>query len=120
MADDSTREVGEGTWSTPKLLVEGERKILDHLRQHWKEDICPICESREWNISGPAHLPAYWGRAGSPERHFPLVPVACSVCGYTVLFNAAFAGINTRDLREWQDAVVAAVQGEVESKREEQ
>lgn len=83
-----------------------EKKIIDWLMDRWTDTVCPVCgHTNEWNISGPAWLPSYGTGVGPGARHFPVIPIACTYCGYTRLLNAFIMQLTREELVEWEGMV---------------
>lgn len=72
------------------------QEIVRFLNERWSGlKVCPVCQNNNWNIPdklvevreySPGKLVI-----GSPV--YPLIPLTCTVCGNTILFNAIVAGI---------------------------
>ena len=73
--------------------------VVAWLNQHWKNTICPICQSNNWSISDtPVEIRPYTGGGmviGGPV--YPLFSLTCNKCGNTLLFNAIVAGLIPRE-----------------------
>jgi hypothetical protein len=72
------------------------QQAITWLNQHWLEPrMCPICHTRIWAVNDPIIVDVYSG----PERRllggpaYVFVPVACSTCAYTMMFNAVQMGL---------------------------
>ena len=67
------------------------------LETKWpKPRICPICQTQKWTVGYTASISEWLPRdetEATVEVAYPLFPVVCGNCGYTVFFNAALAGI---------------------------
>src|SRR5260370_14546875 len=70
-------------------------KAEEWLSQHWAPpQSCPIDGSNSWNVGNVLELRPFSGGAlimGGGIGIFPVFPVTCTVCGYTVFFNAIIA-----------------------------
>jgi|GEM_PF-591601 len=71
-----------------------KEKIVEWLNRQWQgPKICPICRNNNWHIiENPVELREFHGGTlvvGGPV--YPLISVTCSICGYTLLFNAIVA-----------------------------
>jgi predicted nucleic-acid-binding Zn-ribbon protein len=71
---------------------------LKHIQKYWEKPyVCPICANEDWAIGNPWQAPLREG--GTPIDYlgsfevYVFVPVSCTKCGYTRLFNAVQAGI---------------------------
>ena len=74
----------------PKFELETQ-KFLDHLKDKWKENPCPMCGHKNWSISGKIfEMREFSGGdfflGGGPI--IPIAPVTCENCGNTVMINA--------------------------------
>ncbi|HXS24445.1 MAG TPA: hypothetical protein VN719_09460 [Gemmatimonadales bacterium] len=76
----------------PEQRAQAQRFFEDKWRM---AGVCPICGTTGWEMSSSiVQLMGYYGGtlvAGGPV--FPLVPVFCKNCGYTLLFSAIAMGI---------------------------
>ncbi|MGO2751778.1 MAG: hypothetical protein ACTIA6_17140 [Pseudoclavibacter sp.] len=74
---------------------EEANRALDWLSRKWgglKQ--CPICKETDWSIGFTVELREFQGGdfvIGSGSI-FPVTPVACTTCGYTLLINAVMSG----------------------------
>jgi predicted nucleic-acid-binding Zn-ribbon protein len=67
------------------------------INEKWILDAkCPICGVKEWLMGEFTRLPMQTQSDDEAGRSYPLVPVACGNCGYTVLFNAVVLGLAER------------------------
>lgn len=71
-------------------------KLLEYLRQKWGEERpCQMCGHKEWAAADKVfELRAFKGgilMVGGPVT--PVIPIACTNCGNTVLVNAIVAGL---------------------------
>ena len=79
-----------------EAIAARKKDIIAWLNKHWHgSKTCPICQSNQWGPSGTlVELRPYSGGAltlGGPI--FAVVPITCTVCGHTLLFNAKVAGL---------------------------
>jgi predicted nucleic-acid-binding Zn-ribbon protein len=70
--------------------MQAERDAaLKWLSEKWTEPRrCPICATEEWEIGDVSQLPLY----GVTNRMYPVIPVICKNCAYTILFQAIAVG----------------------------
>lgn len=71
-------------------------KIVTELNQKWQQSqICPVCGKNEWQVNDTIfELPEFQGGnvvIGSGKL-YPVIPIMCSSCGYTIFMNAIKAG----------------------------
>lgn len=78
------------------LRPEQLQQVLDWIKTRWTHpQACPIDGSTSWEVPTqmaaiPVLTPA---RVFELGRSFPVVPVSCASCGYTVLINAVKIGL---------------------------
>ena len=74
---------------------DGRDKVSAFIKNKWKHGKCPVCASNAWQIAGDlADLSVSEMHANdisSMGAVYPLLPVFCTVCGYTLLFNSNIA-----------------------------
>jgi hypothetical protein len=84
-----------GPLTSDELKLAQRRKIAEWLEGKWPQPRrCPICSQNNWNIGDLVEVRPYNAGAlvvGGPL--YPLFPVTCLVCGYTLLFNALIARV---------------------------
>jgi aconitase B len=72
------------------------QQVFAWLDKNWQgERVCPICKKTDWAI-GDTIQEIRQFRGGNLILGGPLYPVflvTCTVCGYTILFNAIVAGL---------------------------
>lgn len=67
-------------------------RVLRYVKEKWTQSQhCPVCAESTWNVNEVASLQVGMGVLGG--KQYPLVPVFCTNCGYTVLFNAVIGGL---------------------------
>lgn len=78
-----------------QLSAKHQAKINEKLNEVWKEQRCDICGNSEWGTSSKLQqLVEYQsGESLTARSVIPLVPIICTVCGNTRLFNAVILGI---------------------------
>ncbi len=93
-----------------ELSQEQRKKFDKWLEFNWKGDKkCPICLSREWNISDRIfELREFTGEETPREVMVqPIVIMSCKRCGFNVFFNAIGAGLlppkNQKNAREKEE-----------------
>ena len=89
-----------------------EEKVAAWLEKHWKGDkTCAVCQSNSWRIApDPVEIRPYKRggiEVGGPV--YPLASITCTVCGYTLLFNALVMGV-VPTAKEQADALRAEAQ----------
>ncbi|MBT1171289.1 zinc ribbon domain-containing protein [Bifidobacterium sp. SO4] len=60
------------------------------LNKKWGNQECPICHEHSWNIEQTAIRGDRFVFTGQPSNDVPFmvfIPVTCTNCGYTLLFN---------------------------------
>lgn len=82
-----------------KLSDVNFKKINEHIAKKWQAPVaCPVCKQNNWSVSSEIlELREFHGGSmviGRSSAVVPIVPVTCSNCGNTVLFNPLVAGIN--------------------------
>jgi predicted nucleic-acid-binding Zn-ribbon protein len=92
--DDRSPLRGQGSADSSEQKRQITRAI-EWLGLHWKApQTCPICGSNSWNIGNVYELrPFNRGVLSLSAPIFPVFPVTCTVCGYTMFFNAIIAEI---------------------------
>jgi len=72
-------------------------QFVEHLRNKWKQRICPVCGSREWTVPNCLfELREFSGGKlviGGGMNVYSVVPVICESCGYSLFFSAARSGL---------------------------
>ena len=77
------------------------KAVRDYLEKNWTgEKVCPICKKNSWALPDSMgmiqQIAAGAGiRIGGP--YYPLIPITCLSCGYTILLNAKIAGLTAPD-----------------------
>jgi hypothetical protein len=74
---------------------------LQAVQRHWRYDHrnCAICGADHWSVAQIFQMPEFESvpsvgiRIGAPTMVFPVVPVTCRTCGYTLFFNAVMLGL---------------------------
>ncbi len=85
----------------PRMASDDERQrqstdLIEWLDEKWTRDDknCPVCEHNSWSVQGAFELRGFHGGslvAGGDLQ--PVVPVICTNCGYTMLFNGVLTGV---------------------------
>jgi hypothetical protein len=74
-----------------------QRRLQRFIDTKWKHGACPVCESDSWQVGGDiGELPTsdmYATDLVAAGSVYPLYPIFCTTCGYTLLFNAHIAGL---------------------------
>ena len=69
-------------------------KVIDFINDRWGKDFkCPYCNTEEFTITNSVYqLPAFNNiDTKITERDntvFPVIPITCKNCGYTIFINA--------------------------------
>lgn len=83
--DEKTRVLGE------------QQRALAWVNEQWVTDKnCPICANTSWTIGGVFEMRPYYGGGmviGGPGGVFPVFPVTCTTCGYSLLINAILSKV---------------------------
>src|SRR4051812_6812671 len=77
-------------------MAQSERRdgTIKWLEAHWTNSReCPICSTAMWNIANVAEMPEFLPDTPPTGQIYPLVPIMCSNCGYTIFFNAVHMGL---------------------------
>lgn len=87
---------------TEKFRIQ---KTEEWLNKNWPmAKNCPICKRNEWATFGTIHeLHEFQGPdfvPDAPKAVFPVVPVVCGHCGYTLIFSALKLGLIKRSKKE--------------------
>jgi hypothetical protein len=95
--EEEPAQISEPAESDEEKQAGQREQTIEWLVEHWADAVCPICQTRSWSIGNVTEL-REWASGGGivlgGGRSFPLVPVTCKTCGYTVLFNAIKMGIH--------------------------
>lgn len=83
---------------TREQRIEAQRKrTIEWLdKKSPKGMTCPICSQMVWTIGEVAELRSFEGGTlviGGNSSTYPVVPVICRNCGYTMFINAAISQI---------------------------
>jgi len=69
-------------------------RALEWVKAKWTQEphACPICANENWTVGDLGATPRLT-EAGLLDQAtvFPVIPVACDNCGYTMFFNARIA-----------------------------
>jgi hypothetical protein len=71
-------------------------KLLQHLKDKWKTQPCPLCGVRKWNVQSKSFELREFHGGGlvlGPGPIIPVIPVVCTNCGNTILINSLVAGV---------------------------
>ena len=73
-------------------------EIIEFIHSHWKNQTCPMCGGRTWNVSDKVFELREFNDGnfvlGGPNSSIvPLIAVTCDKCGNTVLINALSTGL---------------------------
>jgi hypothetical protein len=81
------------------LSQEQQQAAQAWLQEHWTIAICPFHGPTNWSIGATLVGTVTFANGGivmGGGPLYPLLPVTCSVCGYTVFINALIAGLVSR------------------------
>jgi predicted nucleic-acid-binding Zn-ribbon protein len=77
--------------------AETDRRVGAFLKNKWKHGSCPVCQTDGWetatDIAEMATSEIYATDPRASGATYPMFPIFCSNCGYTLLFNALIAGL---------------------------
>ena len=79
-----------------QLTDEQQKHILDHLQKNWTAKTCPLCMEIKWSINTNVfEMREYFKEkiVYANNTVFPVIPIVCGNCGYTILINTIKAGI---------------------------
>jgi len=85
-------------------LSEKNLEILKKKFDEYKETIkpCPFCDTTKW--IGPTLINEVWeynqGKLVVGGSVFPIFPIVCETCGYTMFFNAIIFGLDLNEMQE--------------------
>lgn len=74
-------------------------KLIQHLKEKWKGNNCPLCKSGNWNISDKIFQLTEFHDGNIIIGHgpiIPIIPITCDNCGNTVLVNSILAGTTSQ------------------------
>jgi len=79
-------------------------RVMAFIKSKWSPTFsCPCCGSKDWQATPKLfQVTEYVKSSGIALRAgsvFPVIPVMCTNCGYTLLINALIAGITIDDKR---------------------
>jgi hypothetical protein len=79
-------------------LSPDDRAKLEKFVKNCKLSKCPICDTDSWSLSEQVYQLTEYPEAGRfiGKTIAPLVPLTCTKCGNTILFNALIAGVNLK------------------------
>jgi hypothetical protein len=98
-----------------KLNPQESEAAIAWLQERWTIKICPFHGPTNWSIGDMIMtLPFSGGGVNIGGPTYPLIPVICSQCGYTVLINAIVAGIVALPAATATEAEAAPAQSEAE------
>jgi len=70
------------------------QKIIEHIKNTWTVQSCPMCKQNNWEIHGQVTLslgPSV-GRSSAAGQSLPCAVIVCQVCGNSVIINLVVAG----------------------------
>jgi hypothetical protein len=82
------------------------KKFVDHLKDKWKGEPCPLCKSGNWNVTDKVYELREFHDGNMVigiGQIVPVVPVTCDNCGNTVLVNSILAGTTSRQKEKDND-----------------
>lgn len=89
---------------TIKGLAEYRRqRVMNWLNKKWPiPQSCPICRRKDWSTGGTIHelREFHSGSFFAAGSVFPVVPIVCNFCGYTLFFNAFKLGLIEHSKKE--------------------
>ena len=97
MADDPNTTAYEGTVPTEEEARAAEQREANLAALQRKTEIgaCQMCGGDSWNMGDIVDIATRLAGSESPNlfaatRALPAVPVQCTNCGFTLLFNTIF------------------------------
>lgn len=85
------------------LSEEDQERVVAWIQERWtRSKECPIDGSTQWEVSSVAIAApvAHVGVGVDLARVYPIVPVTCSTCGYTVFFGGVKVGLFPPEVRD--------------------
>jgi predicted nucleic-acid-binding Zn-ribbon protein len=75
-------------------MDEARRKQFQTwMEKYWRHGPCPVCQMNVYDTGEVVEL-RFHIKGGSRRRTvYPVIPIACRNCGYTLLINAILAGV---------------------------
>jgi predicted nucleic-acid-binding Zn-ribbon protein len=89
-------EFGQPVEETTELQRQQQQQAIQWISTNWtKSKSCPICGNVSWTVGHVLEVRPFnnGGIALSQQGIFPVFPVTCTTCGYTMFFNALRAGV---------------------------
>ena len=86
--------------STGKLSEAEREKAVSWFNTRWTmQNGCPVCTTKKWQMSDHlVHSPVFAGGAALfGGVVYPVLPLTCSNCGYTIYFNAVMMGLTNTE-----------------------
>jgi hypothetical protein len=71
-------------------------RAMEWLNKHWNTPkSCPICKNNSWTIGDSLGvvLPLDDNKIATDGPTYPVFLVACTICAYTLFFNAVIADL---------------------------
>lgn len=79
------------------LSPDETTRFVEWIQKHWRTKVCPICQRTQWNIANRivvhSAIATKGGMILGSLQSYPHILMTCTVCGYTMHFNAVIAGI---------------------------
>ena len=74
------------------------QEAIDYLNSKWKNQTCPMCGSRTWNVTDKVFELREFNDGnlvlGGPGGSvYPVIPVTCGNCGNTIFVSALSTGL---------------------------
>ena len=79
-----------------KLNNEQSEKLFAHLNKSGQTPHCSVCNGDNWGVSDTIFELNEFRRSGLALREqivYPIIPVTCLDCGYTMFINPVIIGI---------------------------
>lgn len=85
------------TAAAQETLLSTGQLVEAYIKTKWAGAVpCPVCKHDDWTIGDVFDAPVRTEapqEPGLPVQVYAHVPVICTTCGYTMLFNAVWAGV---------------------------
>jgi len=69
-------------------------RIIQHLKNAWTVQACPMCRKSNWEVHGPITLPLGGvDNSAAAGQNLPCAAIVCQSCGNSLIINLVVAGI---------------------------
>lgn len=75
--------------------MQADKDKLDTFIKSVTPSVCPLCNNHDWGVASKLFYLGEFDKEGVDLRgaRFPVLPITCSHCGYTMFISALVAGI---------------------------